>query len=81
MVILCAPVVRRSQKEVDEENLLGKVKVTVSWSFPDQEALRWGDGSIVDENMNDLHLEQRGGKLCFQVKYEPLIMPHWCPAW
>lgn len=59
MIVLCAPVVRRRQQEVNEENLLGKVKVTVAWSFPDQEALWRGDGRIIDENMNNLHLEQR----------------------
>lgn len=59
VIILCAPVDRRCQKKVYEEDLLGKVKVTVTRSFPDQEPLWWGDGGIIDENMNNLHLEQR----------------------
>lgn len=80
MIILCAPVVRRFQQEVNEENLLSKVKVTVAWSFPDQEPLWWGDGGIIDENMNDLHLKQRWRRLCFTVKYKTVLLPHWCAA-
>lgn len=58
MVVVCTLVVSGRLEEVYEEDLLGKVKVTVAWSFPDQESLRWGDGNIIHEHMDHLHLEQ-----------------------
>ena len=47
-------------EEVDEENLLSKVKVTVPWSLPDEEALCWRDEPIVQRHMDHLHLENTG---------------------
>lgn len=44
---------------VHEEDLLGKVKVTMAWAFPDKEALHWGDGHVVHDHVDHLHL--RGG--------------------
>lgn len=63
--VLCTPVVAGRLEEVDEEDLLSEVKVTVARSFPDQESLRWGDGSIVHEDMDHLHLSQRRGQQVF----------------
>lgn len=64
MVVLCTLVVVGHLEEVYEEDLLGKVKVTVAGSFPDQESLRWGDGDIIHEHMDHLHLNQRCRDLC-----------------
>jgi len=61
--LLRAPVVGGRLEEVDEEDLLGEVKVTVAGSLPDQESLRWGDGDIVHEHVDDLHLNQ----ICFII--------------
>lgn len=75
MVVLCTPVVSGRLEEVYEEDLLGKVKVTVSRSFPNQEPLRWGDGSIIHEHMDHLHLEERCRHLCVYVsRIEPLLL-------
>lgn len=57
MVVLCTFVVGGRLQEVYEEDLLGEVKLTVARSFPDQEPFRWGDGNIVHEHMDHLHLE------------------------
>ncbi len=64
MVVICTLVVGGRLEEVYEEDLLSKVKVTVAWSFPDQESLRWGDGDIIHEHMDQLHLNQRCRDLC-----------------
>lgn len=45
-------------EEVNEEDLLCKVKVTVARPFSDQESLRWGDRNTVHEHMDHLHLNQ-----------------------
>lgn len=50
------PVVHGRLKVIHEENLLCKVKVTVSRTFSDQEPVRWWDGHVVQEQMDQLHL-------------------------
>lgn len=67
MVVLCTLVEDGHLEEVYEEDLLGKVKVTVARPFPNQESFRWGDGSIIHEQMDQLHLEQRCRVLCVYV--------------
>lgn len=60
-------------EEVYEKNLLREVKVTVAWSFPDEESLRWGDRDIVHEHMDHLHLNQPHRDLSvLGVQYSPL---------
>lgn len=62
MIVLCALVVVWFLEEIYEENLLSEVKVTVTRSLPDQEALRRRDGHIIHENMDHLHLNQEVSK-------------------
>lgn len=50
-------------KEVDKEELLGKIKVTVAGSFPDEESFHWRDCNIVQKQMDDFHLNTQIYKL------------------
>lgn len=59
LVVVCTSVVDGHLEKINEEDLLGKVKVTVARSFPDQESLRWGDGNVINEHMDHLQLKQR----------------------
>ena len=58
-VVFSTLVVGGCLDEVYKEDLLGKVKVTVSRSFPDQESLHWGDGNIIHEHMDHFHLNHK----------------------
>lgn len=56
VVVFTAPVISWSLEEVNEQDLLGEIKVAIARPFPDQEALRWGDGNVIHEQMNQFHL-------------------------
>lgn len=59
MIIVNALAVGGHLEVVYKKDFLRKVKMTVARSFPDQKALRRGDGSVIQEHVNQLHLEQR----------------------
>lgn len=76
VVILSALAIGGRLNKVYKEDLLGKVKVTIAWPFPDQESLPWGDGNIIHEHMDHLHLHQNMLRfvICVTVSWiEPLV--------
>lgn len=56
--VVVAPRIGGTLQVVHKQDLLGKVEVAITRSFPDQESLRRGDGYIIHVQMEDFHLNQ-----------------------